>query len=239
MSRVSLFVLFLVLNIAVQIGDCDDTPKVNCDEKITPASEKTILSLLEKKLQFIQKIGDLVGAFFGQSFKRLKEILDKLTKHFKTEGKEYRGSENRSFESDIQLIVGDKEIRAIFPGTRWCGDGDIAKKENDLGLFNKTDTCCRAHDHCQSNIVAGESMENLINNGIFTRSACACDNAFFNCLKNVKTIISEEIGKTYFNILGQQCFKCICPTDDCNANTSSTECKDQCNRYQWVNSTHF
>lgn len=60
-------------------------------------------------------------------------------------------------------------VKAIFPGTNWCGGGNQAKSENDIGFFYLTDFCCRAHDRCFSAIPAGEEAMNLKNNGLFTR----------------------------------------------------------------------
>ncbi|EFN81056.1 Phospholipase A2, partial [Harpegnathos saltator] len=96
-------------------------------------------------------------------------------------------------------------------GTKWCGDGDIAKSEDDLGHFIKLDICCRGHDLCRNDIAAGEKMKNLYNTGIFTRSACSCDAEFYNCLKKGGNSLCDFVGKTYFNILQPQCFKCVCP----------------------------
>ena len=31
----------------------------------------------------------------------------------------------------------------IFPGTKWCGKGDIAEHYNDFGYHQETDKCCR------------------------------------------------------------------------------------------------
>ncbi|XP_050456388.1 phospholipase A2-like [Cataglyphis hispanica] len=126
----------------------------------------------------------------------------------------------------------------ILPGTLWCGDGDRAKNDNDLGHFNGTDACCRAHDLCRNDILAGDTKVNLKNNGIFTRSACTCDAEFYNCLKNVNSLIAKNIGKTYFNILQPQCFICVCPTDDCNPREEA-ECNNQCDKYQWVDNAKF
>jgi len=59
--------------------------------------------------------------------------------------------------------------RYLCLGTLWCGSGDIAKQESDLGIFKRTDACCRAHDNCKNDILAGDTEVNLKNNGIFTR----------------------------------------------------------------------
>lgn len=34
-------------------------------------------------------------------------------------------------------------------GTLWCGPGNAATgNRKKLGFYAKTDSCCRAHDHC-------------------------------------------------------------------------------------------
>ncbi|XP_021706146.1 uncharacterized protein LOC5568409 isoform X2 [Aedes aegypti] len=100
-----------------------------------------------------------------------------------------------------------QRIKAIYPGTVWCGDGNQAKSENDIGFFYMTDACCRAHDLCPAAIAAGEQFNRLKNNGYFTRSHCDCDKQFYNCLKNANTLVSNQIGYTYFNLLKPQCFR--------------------------------
>uniref|UniRef100_A0A182T6R4 phospholipase A2 n=1 Tax=Anopheles maculatus TaxID=74869 RepID=A0A182T6R4_9DIPT len=62
-----------------------------------------------------------------------------------------------------------RKVKAIYPGTVWCGDGNQAKSENDIGFFYLTDSCCRAHDLCPITIAAGEQFNRLKNNGYFTR----------------------------------------------------------------------
>lgn len=54
-------------------------------------------------------------------------------------------------------------------GTLWCDGGNIAENDTDLGSFNKTDACCRMHDHCNNTISSDKTKANLKNNGIFTR----------------------------------------------------------------------
>ncbi|XP_049298637.1 uncharacterized protein LOC125771727 isoform X2 [Anopheles funestus] len=108
-----------------------------------------------------------------------------------------------------------RKVKAIYPGTVWCGDGNQAKSENDIGFFYLTDTCCRAHDLCPITIAAGEQFNRLKNNGYFTRSHCDCDKQFFNCLKNANTLVSRQIGYTYFNLLKPQCFRYEHPKLNC------------------------
>ncbi|XP_055526022.1 uncharacterized protein LOC129718867 isoform X2 [Wyeomyia smithii] len=100
-----------------------------------------------------------------------------------------------------------QRIKAIYPGTVWCGDGNQAKSENDIGFFYQTDVCCRAHDLCPMSIAAGEQFNRLRNNGYFTRSHCDCDKQFYNCLKNANSLVANQIGYTYFNLLKPQCFR--------------------------------
>ncbi|XP_076662002.1 phospholipase A2-like isoform X2 [Halictus rubicundus] len=122
-------------------------------------------------------------------------------------------------------------IKLIFPGTYWCGDGDIAKDETDLGRFNKTDSCCRNHDHCNNSISAQSQEYGLINNGIFTRSFCECDHEFYNCLKNVGSLVSKGIGSTYFNVLRPQCFDEYYPIIGCQQYSRKFLTDDKCTQY--------
>lgn len=57
----------------------------------------------------------------------------------------------------------------FFLGTLWCGDGNVARNPDDIGVFSDTDECCKQHDHCPFTIKAGYNRELLKNNGIFTR----------------------------------------------------------------------
>lgn len=58
--------------------------------------------------------------------------------------------------------------RLIFPGTKWCGPGNNADDDNDLGHYQETDKCCRAHDHCDG-IEAGGSKYGLENKSSFSK----------------------------------------------------------------------
>ncbi|XP_029155239.1 phospholipase A2-like [Nylanderia fulva] len=212
MSRLCLLILFL--GIAVRFSDCQNYNiygnDVDCNTPSAPGSEKTRLTYTETLLEGINSLNP---------FKKKKNY-----------------SLERATFSDVLEEV--ENYLGIFPGTRWCGNGDNAKSEDDLGRYNDTDACCRAHDNCRNNIIAGEIKLNLINNGLFTRSSCACDDEFFHCLKTTSSIPSKTVGKMYFNTLGPQCFECICPTNDCNLN-DKTDCEGHCDKYRWRKNNKF
>uniref|UniRef100_T1E1S9 Phospholipase A2 n=1 Tax=Cupiennius salei TaxID=6928 RepID=T1E1S9_CUPSA len=95
----------------------------------------------------------------------------------------------------------------IFPGTKWCGAGDIAKNYDDLGLHQDTDRCCRAHDLCNDTLAPGETRNNLTNKSSFTKLSCTCDHAFYDCLDRVNSVTSNTIGNMYFNLLKRGCYE--------------------------------
>ncbi|CAG9840989.1 unnamed protein product [Diabrotica balteata] len=71
------------------------------------------------------------------------------------------------FGININRLIGDVDkifpSLLIFPGTKWCGPGNIAINDNDFGTENATDACCREHDHCPDVIEGLESKYNLNN----------------------------------------------------------------------------
>lgn len=71
------------------------------------------------------------------------------------------------------------KLKAIYPGTLWCGDGNQARNKNEIGLFRNTDICCKQHDQCPSFIRSGAEFKGLRNTGLFTRSHCECDQVKF------------------------------------------------------------
>ena len=66
--------------------------------------------------------------------------------------------------------------RGIFPGTKWCGFGNIADDVYDrLGEHVDTDACCRAHDNCRPILHPFSTRYHLRNPSIFPMLHCACD----------------------------------------------------------------
>jgi hypothetical protein len=97
---------------------------------------------------------------------------------------------------------------AIYPGTKWCGAGNISKDFDDVStVFTNVDMCCRTHDTCPDNIAKGEEKHNITNDLYATMSNCDCDEKFYNCLSDVSTNVADSVGNMYFNILAMPCFK--------------------------------
>ncbi|CAB3222115.1 unnamed protein product [Arctia plantaginis] len=62
-----------------------------------------------------------------------------------------------------------KQMSFIFPGTKWCGAGNIADGYEDLGTEIEADMCCRDHDNCPEVIPGGETRHNLTNTVFYSR----------------------------------------------------------------------
>lgn len=94
----------------------------------------------------------------------------------------------------------------IFPGTKWCGKGDLAQCYDDLGDDQELDVCCRDHDCCPYMIPPFSSRFNMFNYRFHSLIHCDCDNRFRGCLRQSLSSTANMIGKIYFNILGSKCF---------------------------------
>ncbi|XP_043282216.1 phospholipase A2 isozymes PA3A/PA3B/PA5-like isoform X2 [Venturia canescens] len=114
---------------------------------------------------------------------------------------------SNSCENSDYGYVHRRFSRQIAPGTKWCGNGDRAIDDKDLGYFRETDKCCREHDKCSMDIKGKETKYGLTNPDMFTRSHCDCDKKFYECLTDVSTRMSRTIGEIYFNFLGKKCFR--------------------------------
>ncbi|CAE1275532.1 PLA2G [Acanthosepion pharaonis] len=63
----------------------------------------------------------------------------------------------------------------IYPGTKWCGNGNTAEAFDDLGSEAAADICCREHDYCPFTIESFTRRFNLFNYRLHTLSHCECD----------------------------------------------------------------
>lgn len=94
----------------------------------------------------------------------------------------------------------------IYPGTKWCGPGNIASNFSDVGRYEAEDQCCREHDLCPNILLPGECRRGLCNRGAFTRSHCDCDARFRRCLQNLNTETANTLGAIFFNVVQVTCF---------------------------------
>ncbi|XP_047098357.1 phospholipase A2-like [Schistocerca piceifrons] len=134
--------------------------------------------------------------------------------------------------TDASVEEGDAHGRLgiIFPGTKWCGSGNVASDYDDLGQFADTDACCRAHDSCPDVIEAGQMAHGLTNKAFYTRLECTCDEKFYDCLKAVDSPVSFQVGVAYFNLLNTQCYRKDYPIVECRR--YSTIIRSRCLEYQ-------
>uniref|UniRef100_A0A672U0G5 phospholipase A2 n=1 Tax=Strigops habroptila TaxID=2489341 RepID=A0A672U0G5_STRHB len=91
-------------------------------------------------------------------------------------------------------------------GTLWCGAGDSAGNDSDLGVFRGPDRCCREHDQCSAQIMALQFNYGIRNYRLHTVFHCDCDARFRQCLLALNDTISNIIGVTFFNLLEVPCF---------------------------------
>ncbi|TNN62106.1 Group 3 secretory phospholipase A2 [Liparis tanakae] len=98
-----------------------------------------------------------------------------MCREFK-ERSERRGNARKggSDDSAVRDEVLKRSKRGFtYPGTLWCGAGNMADHYGQLGEFADTDSCCRIHDHCPHVIHAFSS--NYGHNNFKWHSICHCD----------------------------------------------------------------
>ncbi|XP_039961656.1 uncharacterized protein LOC120775514 [Bactrocera tryoni] len=96
-------------------------------------------------------------------------------------------------------------LSGIIPGTKWCGTGDIAETYSDLGTEMDMDRCCRLHDLCPVKIRAYQNKYELMNDSLYTKSHCICDDMLYSCLKSANTSAAQVMGSIYFNLVQVPC----------------------------------
>ncbi|XP_071857971.1 phospholipase A2-like [Bombus fervidus] len=212
-STIYTFLLCTTVTLALE----SDSNSITLKETYITSMEKSIQILINSEQAIHKKIVSIKNYLKGLA-------SDMLPKNENTRKKSTIGDVFNSFKS---------KIKAIYPGTYWCGDGNVSPNGEDLGLFDNTDACCKTHDLCLENISAGEKREGLLNNGIFTRSSCECDRAFYRCLKEADNIFATNIGRTYFNVLRPQCFQTDYPIVDCKKYARHRLMNNKCDEYNY------
>ncbi len=132
------------------------------------------------------------------NFKTLKQMCKVLHREVKDQVKSYNREHHLNMERDIvsendvdseQVLPKDavfedrgkvwgkrnKRSMFIYPGTNWCGNGNMATSYYDLGENIETDKCCRNHDHCTVTIEGFTNKFNYFNYRFHTLSHCECD----------------------------------------------------------------
>lgn len=66
----------------------------------------------------------------------------------------------------------------IFPGTKWCGKGDLAQCYDDLGDDQELDACCRDHDCCPFVIPPFSNKFGIFNYRFHSLLHCDCDQRY-------------------------------------------------------------
>ncbi|XP_046387149.1 phospholipase A2 hemilipin-like isoform X2 [Ischnura elegans] len=168
-----------------------------------------------------------VGATVGGVVDRVREGVDRVRKGVGdvAEGVQRAVSGAAHDAGDVIGSVTNAANPAIFPGTNWCGVGDRASRHNETGVFKLADACCRDHDSCPDSIGAGESKHGVKNEGLYTVSLCKCDRAFYRCLKDSDSIVAQNIGFMFFNILKLKCFTYDYPLT-CKKESSAHHCEE-------------
>jgi len=112
-----------------------------------------------------------------------------------------------SSRKDVQEKRADSFL--IFPGTLWCGAGNNAEDDSQLGEYADVDACCREHDHCPYSVAGYSTKDHYYNSHYSTVSDCDCDNKFFDCLKGVNDnkSVAAEVGALYFDHVEPPCVK--------------------------------
>ncbi|XP_034944379.1 phospholipase A(2)-like [Chelonus insularis] len=214
------------------LDSSDNYVDTEIDMKITFRSsiEKFLQTLMMtlRRRQVDREANRFVAVMIALLPEPVKEIL-MLTSDKEKEKKD--NIERRRFGETLNNYRND--FHAIYPGTLWCGGGNIAVKKDDVGVFSQTDICCREHDSCPYSVEAGKTFGLLKNNGMFARSACSCDLKFYKCLKKVNTIVSVNIGTTYFNILRPQCFGYSHPIKSCEKYDEVRRSDRKCIKYKF------
>ncbi|CAB1347926.1 unnamed protein product [Coregonus sp. 'balchen'] len=131
---------------------------------------------------------------FQRTSKRTTVTTERIAAPTAQTPKETR--ETSVHEDDKQVIRRSKR-GFTYPGTLWCGAGNMADNYDQLGEFAATDSCCRVHDHCPYVIHAFSSKYGYTNFKLK------------ECLRKVNDTSSRVVGQAFFNVIEVPCFQFI------------------------------
>uniref|UniRef100_A0A3B4U8E7 phospholipase A2 n=1 Tax=Seriola dumerili TaxID=41447 RepID=A0A3B4U8E7_SERDU len=141
-------------------------------------------------------------------FARMNEAKLMCREFKQRSGRSDRVETDDSDDSALQNKVLKRSKRGFtYPGTLWCGAGNMADNYDQLGNFAETDSCCRTHDHCPHVIHAFSSNYGHTNFKWHSICHCDCDNTLKDCLRKVNDTSSRVVGQAFFNVIGVPCFE--------------------------------
>ncbi|XP_075553804.1 phospholipase A2-like isoform X2 [Dermacentor variabilis] len=143
-----------------------------------------------------------------------KHVVDRVNKHQMDDVVHQCTQRPRNVEGSYFAKLLDKKFQGIlaFPGTKWCGAGNVARNYTDLGEAPDADICCRDHDFAAESIPPNKSSHGLQNQYLYTMTNCDADKQFFNCLAKATSVTALSVGVTYFDLLRTKCYKFGRPT---------------------------
>ncbi|XP_026151501.1 uncharacterized protein proca1 [Mastacembelus armatus] len=150
------------------------------------------------------------GPQLDTRFARMDEAKEMCRDFKERSGRSDRVKKNERDDAALQHMALKRSKRGFtYPGTLWCGAGNMADHYDQLGNFAETDSCCRTHDHCPNVIHAFSSNYGYTNFKWYPICHCDCDNALKDCLRKVNDTSSRVVGQAFFNVIGVPCFELV------------------------------
>lgn len=126
-------------------------------------SSSTLLKIVQSNCWLIEDSNDIQAELSHSQDYTSVFVDSKFFRKLKKSCKKYFSS------SSVKIDFTFLRQFTIYPGTKWCGQGNIASHEQDLGEEKETDICCREHDYCPDNIYSQRSKYHLINRSLYTK----------------------------------------------------------------------
>lgn len=119
----------------------------------------------------------------------------------------------------VYLAKSDVVIRNVFVARSDMVIKEVFLIQIDVVIKNvflaKSDIVIRNVFLIKSCVVVTNEEVKYIFVIIIYRSHCSCDALFRECLRKTNSLVSTQIGLTYFNVLGPQCFRKAHPIVKC------------------------
>lgn len=127
-------------------------------------------------------------------------------------------TEGHSVKDYLRGLFALKQVtnlrHGILPGTLWCGRGNIAREDSELGMYAEMDKCCRNHDYCEDYIRPKSTKYGLYNKYICRSSLCECELQFYDCLTQIRGFYAYAVKGIYFRKC-KQCFRTFYDPQEC------------------------